>query len=397
MELEFSEQEVAFQLEVRAFIRANLPEGIRSKIEAGERLTRPELATWTRILNDRGWGAPHWPRAHGGCDWTPVQQYIFKDELASAYAPEPLGFGINLVGPVLHTFGTEAQKKHYLPRILRLDDWWAQGFSEPGSGSDLASVCTSALRDGDAYFVNGQKIWTTLAQHADWIFCLVRTDTRAKSQEGISFLLIDMKSPGVTVKPIITIEGGHEVNEVFFDNVRVPAANLVGEENKGWSYAKFLLGNERVSAARIGVARQQIIRIKKLAAQEQVNGVPIIETTRFREKLALVEVELKALEITQLRVLAAASKRTDAKPDPATSVLKLKGSEIQLATADLLMEVLGPGVLRHWPESSSDEAMGAPPYSTKVTATYFNWRKVSIYGGTSEVQRNIIAKAILGL
>jgi alkylation response protein AidB-like acyl-CoA dehydrogenase len=306
-----------------------------------------------------------------------------------------------MVGPVIIAFGSEEQKKRYLPAIANLDVWWCQGFSEPGAGSDLASLRTAAKREGDHYIVNGQKTWTTLAQHADWIFCLVRTNPQAKKQEGISFLLIDMKTPGITVRPIITIEGGHEVNEVFFDDVKVPAENLVGQENKGWGYAKYLLGRERTGIARVGLSKERIRRIKELAAMERAEDKPLIEDERFREKLAAVEVELKALEMTQLRVVAAERHRTDNKPDPASSILKIKGSEIQQATTELLLEVVGPYALPYQPEHRDDERWNEPPigpeWAGPIAPTYFNWRKTTIYGGTNEIQKNIIAKAILGL
>ena len=384
---------------MRAFLRDHLPEPIREKLVMGRHASKEDLRAWTRILDDRGWAAPHWPVEWGGTDWSPVQHYIFNDELQQAPAPQPLPFGVSMVGPVIHTFGTEEQKERFLPRIRRLDDWWCQGFSEPGSGSDLASLRTSARREGDHYVVNGQKTWTTLAQYADWIFCLVRTDPAAKKQQGITFLLIDMTSPGITVRPIQTLDGGHEVNEVFLDDVRVPVANRVGEENRGWDYAKFLLGNERVGIARVGVSKERIRRIRELAGLERVGDVPLIEVPRFREKLALVEVELKALEMTQLRVVAGERTREKGKPDPASSILKIKGSELQQATTELLMDVVGPYALPYAPEDGdgrNEPAIG-PDWAAAVAPTYFNWRKVSIYGGSNEIQRNIVAKAILGL
>jgi pimeloyl-CoA dehydrogenase large subunit len=353
--------------------------------------------TWSRILNAKGWAVPHWPVEWGGTGWTPVQQYIFRDELQQAPAPEPLAFGVSMVGPVIATFGNEDQKRRFLPRIANLDDWWCQGFSEPGSGSDLASLTTTARRDGNVYVVNGQKTWTTLAQHADWIFCLVRTDMAAKKQAGISFLLIDMKSPGITVRPIQTIDGGVEVNEVFFDDVRVPTENLVGEENKGWDYAKFLLGNERVGIARIGISKARLKRIRELASLERIGDVPMIDNPRFREKLAAIEIELKALEMTQLRVVAAEGRREKGKPDPASSILKIKGSEIQQATTELLMDVVGPFAVPYVPdEEGRNEPVDGPEWAPTAAPTYFNWRKISIYGGSNEIQKNIIAKAILG-
>ncbi len=266
MDLRFTPEELAFRDEVRAFFRANLPASIRTKLVEGKHLAKDDIVTWQRTLNKKGWAVANWPIEWGGTGWTPVQQYIFQEELQQTPAPQPLGFGVTMVGPVIIAFGSEAQKKRYLPAIANLDVWWCQGFSEPGAGSDLASLRTSAKREDGHYIVNGQKTWTTLAQHADWIFCLVRTDPQAKKQEGISFLLIDMKTPGITVRPIVTIEGGHEVNEVFFDDVKVPAENLVGQENKGWDYAKYLLGRERTGIARVGLSKERIRRIKELAA-----------------------------------------------------------------------------------------------------------------------------------
>jgi pimeloyl-CoA dehydrogenase large subunit len=397
MDLRFTDEELAFRDEVRAFFRTALPDSIRRKMIDGHHPSKEDLVTWSRILNAKGWAVPHWPVEWGGTGWSPVQQYIFRDELQQAPAPEPLAFGVNMVGPVIYTFGNEDQKRRFLPRIANLDDWWCQGFSEPGAGSDLASLKTTAKRDGDHYIVNGQKTWTTLAQHADWIFCLARTDSAVKKQEGISFLLIDMKTPGITVRPIQTIDGGHEVNEVFFDDVRVPVENLVGQENKGWDYAKFLLGNERVGIARIGISKARLKRVRELASLERIGDVPLIEIPRFREKLAAVEVELKALEMTQLRVVAAESRREKGKPDPASSILKIKGSEIQQATTELLMEVVGPFAMPYHPEEEGrNEPLDGPDWASTAAPTYFNWRKISIYGGSNEIQKNIIAKAILG-
>ena len=400
MDLRFTEDELAFRDEVRKFFREALPTSIRENIVAGRHTSKEELVTWTRILHDKGWAVPHWPVEHGGTGWSPVKQYIYLEEMSQTPAPAPLAFGVNMVGPVIYTFGNEAQKSRFLPRIATLEDWWCQGFSEPGSGSDLASLKTRAVRDGDEYVVNGQKTWTTLAQYADWIFCLVRTDPDARKQSGISFLLIDMKTPGITVRPIQTIDGGHEVNEVFFDDVRVPAENLVGEENKGWNYAKFLLGNERVNIARVGVSKERIRRIKELAAQQRVGGERMIDQPEFREKVAAVEVRLKALEMTQLRVLAGEAKREKGTQDPASSILKIKGSEIQQATTELLMDVVGPYAMPYIAEDAIDgrnEPSIGPDWASTIAPAYFNTRKVSIYGGSNEIQKNIIAKAILGL
>ncbi len=399
MDLRFTDEEVAFRAEVREFFAKALPEKIRRKMEDGRSLAKEDIVTWQRILAAKGWAVPFWPIEYGGTGWSPMQQYIFLEEMQQAPAPQPLQFGVNMVGPVIYTFGTESQKRRFLPRIVNLDDWWCQGFSEPGAGSDLASLKTSAKRDDSHYVVNGQKTWTTLAQYADWIFCLVRTDPAAKKQEGISFLLIDMKTPGITVRPIQTTDGSREINEVFLDDVRVPTENLIGQENKGWDYAKFLLGNERVGIARVGLSKQRIRRIKELAAKEYDGDRPIIANPRFRERLTALEVELKALEMTQLRVVAAESRRERGKPDPASSILKIKGSEIQQATTELLLEVVGPYAMpyqQHQEEGWNEPPIG-PEWAGPIAPTYFNWRKVSIYGGSNEIQKNIIAKAILGL
>ncbi|APH73191.1 pimeloyl-CoA dehydrogenase large subunit [Aquibium oceanicum] len=400
MDLRFTDEERAFREEVRAFFRDNVPEETRTKMVDGEHLEKDDFVRWTRILNAHGWGVPHWPVEYGGTGWDPMRQYIYLEELQKYPAPQPLPFGVNMVGPVIYTFGSDEQKKHFLPRIANLDDWWCQGFSEPGAGSDLASLKTRAVREGDHYVVNGQKTWTTLAQYADWIFCLVRTDTDAKKQEGISFLLIDMKTPGIEVRPIVTIDGGREINEVFLTDVRVPVENLVGQENKGWDYAKFLLGNERTNIARIGMSKQRIARIRELAGKEMSGGRPLIEDERFREKLAAIEIDLKALELTQLRVVAADAKRGNTgRPDPASSILKIKGSEIQQATTHLLMEVMGPYAAPYIPEHDDrwNEPSDVPDYAPTAAPNYFNFRKVSIYGGSNEIQKNIIAKAVLGL
>ena len=398
MQLNFTPEEIAFRSEARRFFRNDIPQSIRQKIAEGEGLTKDEIVASQRILNARGWAVPNWPVAWGGQDWTPVQIYMYQDEMQQANVPSPIGFNVTMVGPVIAQFGNEAQKQRFLPQTANADIFWCQGFSEPGSGSDLASLRTNAKRTGDKYIINGQKIWTTLAQYADWIFCLVRTDPAAKKQEGISFILVDMKSPGITVRPIVTIDGGREVNEVFFDNVEVPAENLVGQENKGWDYAKFLLGNERTGIARVGSSKAKIARIKELAALERVGDRYLIEDPRFREKLASVEVELKALEMTQLRVVADDRKREKGKQNPASSILKLKGSVIQQQLTELLMEVVGPYVMPYQRDfDGRNEPTIGPEYATEVAPMYFNYRKVSIYGGSNEIQRNIVAKAILGL
>jgi pimeloyl-CoA dehydrogenase large subunit len=398
MDLTFTPEELAFREEARRFFTTEVPARIRDKVAMGEHPSKDDIVASQRILNARGWAVPHWPKEWGGQDWSPVQLYLYQDEMQQANVPSPLPFNVSMVGPVIAQFGNDQQKRQFLPRAANLDDWWCQGFSEPGAGSDLAGLRTTAVRKGDTYIVNGQKTWTTLGQYADWIFNLVRTDPGAKKQEGISFLLIDMKTPGITVRPIQTIDGGVEVNEVFFDDVEVPAENLVGEENKGWDYAKFLLGNERTGIARVGISKARVARIKQLAAQEMLGERPLIEDRHFREKLAEVEVELKALEMTQLRVVSDERKSgRKGKPNPASSILKIKGSEISQRLTELVMDVAGPYVspwLLH--EAGSNEPPVGPEWAAEAAPVYFNYRKVSIYGGTNEIQRNIIAKAILG-
>jgi pimeloyl-CoA dehydrogenase large subunit len=399
MDLRFTSEELAFRDEVRTFFRTEVPAEIRKKVSEGRGMTREDYVTSQRVLNKRGFAVPHWPKEWGGQDWTPIQRYIFTEEMLLAAVPLPLQFNCYMVGPVIAAFGNRAQKEKHLAKIANLDEWWCQGFSEPGAGSDLASLKTRAVREGDHYIVNGQKTWTTLGQYADWIFCLVRTDPAAKKQAGISFILIDMKTPGITVRPIITLEGRHEVNEVFFDNVKVPVENLVGEENKGWDYAKFLLANERTGIARIGLSKERLARIKRLAKEMPAGEGTMWDDRDFRERLAEVEIELKALEITQMRVVAAQGKRDPNKPDPASSILKIKGSQLQQATTELLLEVAGPFALAA-PMRSGDLTNDWPfdyDWADAAAASYFNNRKVSIYGGSNEIQKNIIAKAVLGL
>ncbi|MDR6869491.1 pimeloyl-CoA dehydrogenase large subunit [Bosea sp. BE125] len=399
MDLRFTPEEIAFRDEVRQFFRTEVPAEIRKKVSEGRGMTREDYITSQRVLNAKGWAVPHWPREWGGQDWTPIQRYIFTEEMLLAAVPLPLQFNCYMVGPVIAAFGNQAQKEKHLAKIANLDEWWCQGFSEPGAGSDLASLKTKAVREGAHYIVNGQKTWTTLGQYADWIFCLVRTDPAAKKQAGISFILIDMKTPGITVRPIITLEGRHEVNEVFFDNVKVPVENLVGEENKGWDYAKFLLANERTGIARIGLSKERLARIKRLAREMPAGEGTLWDDRDFRERVAEVEIELKALEITQMRVVAAQGKRDPNKPDPASSILKIKGSQLQQATTELLLEVAGPFALAA-PVRSGDLTNDWPfdyDWADAAAASYFNNRKVSIYGGSNEIQKNIIAKAVLGL
>ena len=394
MDLEFTAEEMAFRDEVRAFFRGALPDDLRRKMINREHLDKNDTVRWQRILNARGWAVPNWPVAHGGQAWTPAQRYIFQEEMALAHAPEGSPFNVNMIGPVLCRFGTDEQKARFLAATANLDVWWCQGFSEPGAGSDLASLKTSAVRDGDHYVLNGQKIWTTQAQHADWMFGLFRTDNSGRKQEGITFLLLDMNSPGITVRPIETIDGGHDANEVFFDDVRVPVANVVGQEGKGWDVAKHLLGSERSGIARIGLSKERLSQLRSLERRLASDGtLTPAEQARLGYKLAEVEVELRALELTQLRVVSADAHGGGA--HAAASILKVKGTEMQQRMTELVLELAGPAGLatadhdpRNDPEDGWIEA--AAPF-------YFTMRKVSIFGGSNEVQKNIIAKTMLGL
>ncbi len=393
MDLSYSAEELAFRDQVRAWLRENLPEDLRDKVGANEHLSKEELLRWHAILARQGWIAPSWPQEFGGTGWNVVQRYIFEEECGYAGAPPLIPFGLTMCASVLFKFGTPAQKKRFLPRIYDGDDFWCQGYSEPGSGSDLASLKTRASRQGDHYVVTGQKTWTTLAHYADWIFCLVRTDSSLdKKQEGISFLLIDMKSPGITVRPLILMDGGHEVNEVFFDDVKVPIENLVHEEGKGWSVAKYLLGHERLNTARIGTSRRELERLREFAASQVKDGRPLIEDPRFRDKLSRVEIELMALEITNLRFLD--QMRGGRAPGAEVSMLKITGTEIQQALTELMMEAAGPMAQPLKPLADYD---GFDAAAASLAPRYCNFRKTSIYAGSNEIQRNIIAKMSLGL
>ncbi len=396
MDLNFTPAEQAFREEVRAFLAQELPAQVARRVLSGAHPTRDEIVAWQRTLHRRGWGAPSWRREFGGTGWGPVEQYIFEEECAAAGAPLQLPFGLKMVGPVIMAFGSPQQQQRFLPRIVSGEDWWCQGYSEPGSGSDLASLKTRAERQGDHYVVNGQKTWITLAQHADWIFCLVRTDPAAKPQAGISFLLVDMKTPGVTVRPIIMMDGGHEVNEVWFEDVKVPVENRVGEENKGWTYAKFLLGHERTNIAGVGTSKRQLSRLKQIAAKERKHGRPLLEDPAFASRIAQVEIDLMALEITNLRVISAVAERRA--PGPEASLLKIRGSEIQQAIAELMMQAAGPYGMG-FQRDAAERVEGAvgPAYAAPLGLTYCNLRKTTIYGGSNEIQRGIIAQMILGL
>ncbi|WP_353741009.1 acyl-CoA dehydrogenase family protein [Pseudomonas fluorescens] len=397
MDIEFSPQEQAFRQEVRAFLRDHLPGELSERISLGKRLSKAHQVQWMQILDRQGWLAPGWPVEFGGTGWSAVQKHIFDEECFAAGAPKVVSFGLKMVAPVIIKFGTAEQKAHFLPRILSCEDWWCQGYSEPGAGSDLSSLKTRAVREGDHYVVNGQKTWTTLAHFADWMFCLVRTDPEARKQRGISFLLIDMKTPGITVRPIITLDGEHEVNEVFFDNVRVPVANLVGQENEGWTCAKYLLTHERTSIGGIAQNKALLTRLKRIASQEVRDGRPLIEDPLFRAQIAEVDMQLMAAEMSNLRTLAA-TQNGDV-PGAESSFLKIRGTEIRQAITYLISKAVGPYAL---PFIEDELGYGSEPllytdYSSAATYQYLDARKASIYGGANEIQKNIIAKMILEL
>ena len=396
MDLTFSKEDLDFQAEVRDFLTSEYPLAIKEKQDKRLPLEKEDIISWQKILASKGWFAINWPKEYGGAGLTPTQIYILQTELAGANTPILIPFGVNMCGPVIYTFGTEEQKKKYLPGILNSDTWWCQGYSEPGSGSDLASLQTKAELKGDNYIVNGTKTWTTLAQHADWIFCLVRTETTDIKQEGISFLLIDMKSKGVEVKPIITIDGAHEVNMVYFDDVEVPAGNLIGEEGQGWNIAKFLLMHERSGIAGIAALKRELKRLKEISSGLVVGEGSLLDDTNFRNKLEAAEIELTATEFTELRTLSQIS--TGGAPGPESSILKIKGTELQQNISELFIEMLGyyanPFITES--ELGSNESIG-PDYAGPAMPHYLNFRKVSIYGGSNEIQRNVISKAILGL
>ncbi|BCI55874.1 acyl-CoA dehydrogenase [Mycolicibacterium litorale] len=386
MQLALTEEEAAFRDELRTFYRTEIPEEIRERSRRGGEISKDDIVTSHKILNDHGLAVPNWPVEWGGKDWTPVQHQIWLDEMQLACVPEPLTFNAKMIGPVIAEFGSQEMKQRFLPPTAALDIWWCQGFSEPEAGSDLASLRTTAVRDGDTYIVNGQKTWTTLGQHADWIFNLVRTDPQApKRQAGISMLLMDMNTPGITLRPIKLIDGSYEVNEVFFEDVRVPADQLVGEENKGWSYAKFLLGNERTGITQVGRTKVKLAEVKARAKESGLIDDPL-----FAARLAEAENDVIALELTQMRV---ASSSADGQPNPASSVLKLRGSQLQQLATELLVEVAGPDALPF----GAGADLASPEWAQRSAPTYLNYRKTSIYGGSNEVQRTIIASTILGL
>jgi len=402
MDLNFTPQEEAFRAEVRAFLAEKLPTRLSSKVAEGKHLSKADMEEWHAVLNERGWLANHWPEEYGGPGWTAIEKFIFENESAIAHAPRIVPFGVNMLGPVLIKYGNAAQKAYWLPRILNGDDWWCQGYSEPGAGSDLAAVKTTAVRGTDAqgehYIVNGQKTWTTLGQYANMIFCLVRTDLAAKKQSGISFLLIDMNSPGVEVRPIITLDGEHEVNEVFFTDVRVPAENLVGEENAGWTCAKYLLTYERTNIAGVGFSVAALERLKKIAARQTRNGKPLLDDPSFAARLARVEIDLENMKTTNLRVIAAVA--GGGVPGAESSMLKIRGTEIRQEITSLVRRAMGVHArpfTQDMLDADYDGPQFGPEYSAAASAQYFNNRKLSIFGGSNEIQKNIISKMILGL
>ena len=399
MDIELTKEDEAFRAEVRRFISEKLPRELAERDTVGASGERGALRRWQKDLHEKGWVAVNWPRQYGGTGWTPMQKHIFNEEMAAANAPRLSPFGLSMVGPVIYTFGNEAQKKQHLAGILTGDVWWCQGYSEPGSGSDLASLKTRAVRQGDHYIVNGQKIWTSYAHEADWIFCLVRTDETAKPQEGISFLLIDMKTPGIEVKPIISIDGLHHLNEVFFTDVKVPVTNRIGEENKGWTYAKFLLVNERTGIAGVPESKRKIAQLRKIARQERLgDGAALADEPAFMTRLSEIEVKLTGLEYTNLRIVA---EEVAGRPaGPSSSTLKIVGTEVQQALSELAVEAAAFYAMPFQREhliGIANEAPVGPDYAVSVTSAYNFGRAASIYGGSNEIQRNVIAKAVLGL
>jgi alkylation response protein AidB-like acyl-CoA dehydrogenase len=399
MNLEFSPEDNAFRAEVRTWLEENYPKDVAERQAAGDDLRKEDVMKWHHVLAKKGWAVPAWPKEWGGTGWTPTQKFIWGQELARIDAQPLPAFGVAMVAPVIYTFGSQAQKDRFLPATRDGEIWWCQGYSEPGAGSDLAGLKTRAVREGDFYIVNGQKTWTTLAQFADWGFFLVRTNAEGKKQEGISFLLIDMKSPGITVRPIITMDGAHEVNEVFLDNVKVPVENRVFEENKGWTAAKFLLAHERSGIAGVARSRRGIDKIRSIASTEFADdGGKLIDDQNFRRKVAELEIDLTALEYTELRTLAAESAGKG--PGPESSILKIKGTEIQQRVTELALEAVGhygAPYFRGFPEDGDNAHPIGPDYAHHTAPRYFNVRKTSIYGGSNEIQRNIIAKMVLGL
>lgn len=399
MQVELSLEDQTFKQEVRAFLAKNLTRDLSERITVGAAASRNVLSVWHKALHRQGWIAVNWPPGYGGTGWTPMQKHIFNEEMALANAPRLSPFGLSMVGPVIYTFGNDEQKARHLPGILSGEVWWCQGYSEPGSGSDLASLKTRAIRQDDHYIVNGQKIWTSYAHEADWIFCLVRTSEAGKPQEGISFLLIDMKTPGIRVRPIISIDGLHHLNEVFFTDVKVPVANRIGEENKGWTYAKFLLVNERTGIAGVAESRKKVATLKEIARREGgQDGAPLYDDPSFRHKVAELEIKLSSLEYTNLRILA--DEAAGRMAGPSSSILKILGTEVQQTLSELAVEAVAhyaaPFQMAQLLGTANEHPVG-PDYAVAVTSSYNFGRAASIYGGSNEIQRNVISKAVLGL
>lgn len=395
MELTFTPEEDAFRAELRAFLEDDLPAHISDAVRAKGELTKEIVEEWHALLNGRGWLATTWPVEFGGTGWTPVQRQIFEEECSRFHAPRIVPFGLGMLGPVIQAFGSKEQQDEILPRILSGEDWWCQGYSEPGAGSDLASLKTRAVRDGDDYIINGQKTWTTLGQHANKIFCLVRTDVDCKPQAGISFILVDIDTPGIEIRPIKLIEGGHEVNEVFFTDVRVPATELVGKENQGWTIAKFLLTHERTGIAGVGFSTQALEEVKSLARVTRRGAGMLIDEPLFAARIAQVEIDLEAMKVTNLRMLFKAKKQ--GAPGPETSILKIKGSVIYQELDDLARRALGPTASVFPGHISEGNILFGPPDTGNLAGKYFNDRKISIFGGSNEIQRNILTKTMLEL
>jgi alkylation response protein AidB-like acyl-CoA dehydrogenase len=396
MDLSYSDEDLTFRDEVCAFLDEKLTKELSDKIRLGGDLTKADMEGWHATLNAQGWLAPNWPKKFGGAEWGAVQRHIFDDECARAHAPRTVPFGLSMLAPVLQKFGSQEQNDHWLPRILSGEDWWCQGYSEPGAGSDLASLKTKAVREGGHYIVNGQKTWTTLGQHANMIFCLVRTDSTVKQQEGISFLLIDMNTPGIEVRPIILLDGSPEVNEVWFTDVKVPVENLVGEENKGWTYAKYLLTHERTNIAGVGFSTAGLATIKRIAKAEMSGGKPLMQNPYFAARVAQVEIDLMAMSTTNLRIVSQAA--AGGAPGVEASMLKVKGTIIRQEINDLARRAVGPYAMPFASEAveGSNEPLPDPHEAGPVAAQYFNNRKLSIFGGSNEIQRGIIAKVKMG-
>ena len=397
MDMEFADELRDFQHAVRAFIEERLPGDLRTKVERFLTLGKDDYLRWQDVLAEKGWLVYSWPVEHGGTGWSPVQRYIFEEEMGRANAPRIIPFGPKMVGPVIYTFGSDAQKAKYLPAIAGNETWWCQGYSEPDAGSDLASLRTRAVRNGDHYVVNGTKTWITTAHWADMMFCLVRTNTEVKPQEGISFVLIDMRDAGVEVRPIVTIDGGREINTVYLTDVKVPIENRIGEENKGWTYAKFLLGHERFGIARLSESKARLCWLKDIARRHRVGGALLADDADFMRSVAETEIELTALEYTELRALMDAEQGKP--PGIEANMLKIRGTDVQQKISEVLLKAIGYYAVPYVPEAMEhgwNEAPVGPDYAATLAPAYFNMRKTSIYGGTNEIQRNIIAKMVLG-